>query len=126
MATATKAGFKEPKQFTSSRGHIRDRIIIQNSPGIPKEGQFLSLNGFAFLAKPGVEIDLPRPVRKMMDTLIITESLYDSTGKVYTRDIPRFSYQLIKEGVNLDADGNLVEVAEEVKVPASEQVATEG
>lgn len=87
--------------FTSPIGHVRDRIIIHESMDIPKEGQFISLNGYAFLAKPGVEIDLPRPVRKMLDTRIITQTIQGDDGKEYTRNVPRMTYTLIKEGVNL-------------------------
>ncbi len=90
--------------FTSPRGHVRDRIIIQESSEIPKEGLFFSLNGYAFLAKPGVEIDLPRPVRKMLDTRIRTESITGQDGKVYTKDIHRINYILIQEDVDSGKD----------------------
>ena len=89
------------KYFTSPVGHVRDRIIIHESIEIPKEGMFISLNGFPFLAKPGVEIDIPRPVRFMLDTRIKTESIQDSAGNIHTRNIPRITYTLVKEGVNL-------------------------
>ena len=87
--------------FISPAGHIRDRIIIHQTSKIPKEGQFISLNGYSFLAKPGEEIDLPRPVRQMLDTRIERETLVGDDGKEYHRDIPRITYTLIKEGVNL-------------------------
>jgi len=94
------------KYFNSPVGHVRDRIVIHPNADVPKEGIFLSLNGFSFLAKAGVEIDLPRPVRKMLDTRIKTETLQDENGKEYTRDIPRYTYTLVKEGVNLENDAN--------------------
>ena len=87
--------------FTSPAGHIRDRIILHQSMEIPKEGLFVSLNGFGFLIKPGVAVDLPRPVRLMLDTRIKTETLQGDDGKEYTRDIPRVTYTLVKEGVNI-------------------------
>jgi hypothetical protein len=95
-----------PDQFFSSpAGHIRDRIIIHESQKIPREGLFISLNGFSFLAKPGVEIDLPRPVRLMLDTRVETETIQADDGmggmKEFTRNIPRVTYTLIKEGVNI-------------------------
>lgn len=93
---------KNPSNFFSSPvGHIRDRIIIHESLRIPKAGQFISLNGYAFLAKPGVEIDIPRPVRLMLDTLTESEVIVGEDEKTYTRDIPRFTYRLIAEGVNV-------------------------
>jgi hypothetical protein len=93
---------KNPEEyFNSPQGHIRDKIIIHEGLDIPKEGMFISLNGFPFLAKPGVEIDIPRPVRKMLDTRIITVTSHDDNGKEYTKDIRRVNYTIVKEGVNL-------------------------
>lgn len=89
------------RYFISPHGHIRDRIRIHESMEIPKEGQFVSLNGFPFLAKPGAEIDIPRHVRLMLDTRIRTETVQGDDGKDHHRDIPRFTYTLIKEGVNI-------------------------
>lgn len=95
-----------PDQFFSSpAGHIKDRIIIHDNQKLPREGLFISLNGYGFLAKAGVEIDIPRPVRLMLDTRIETETLQADDGnggmKQFTRDIPRVTYTLIKEGVNI-------------------------
>lgn len=104
MAIKQKPASKPPGlYFETPVGHPRDRIIINESSDIPKEGQFISLNGFPFLIKPGHAVDLPRPVRLMLDTRIRTEVKQDeATGKEYKRDIPRITYQLIKE--NVDAD----------------------
>jgi hypothetical protein len=87
--------------FTTPEGHPRDRIIIHENSNIPKEGVFLGVNGFQMLAKPGIEIDIPRPVRQMLDTRIQTEIIQGDDGKDHVRNIPRFTYTLIKEGVNL-------------------------
>jgi hypothetical protein len=87
--------------FDTPVGHPKDRIIINESSDIPKEGQFISLNGYPFLIKPGHAVDIPRPVRMMLDTRIRTEIKQDeSTGKEYRRDIPRITYQLIQENVD--------------------------
>lgn len=85
--------------FISPVGHPKDRIIIHESMEIPKEGLFISLNGFPFLCKPGVEIDIPRPVRQMLDTRIKTETLQGDDGKEYKRHIPRITYTMVKEDV---------------------------
>jgi hypothetical protein len=98
---AKKDKVPETPMFVSAQGHIRDRIIIHESTKIPREGIFLSLNGFAFLAKAGVEIDLPRPVREMLDTRIETETFQDENGESHVRHIPRITYTLVKAGVNL-------------------------
>lgn len=92
--------------FDSPVGHIKDRIIINESPELPREGIFMSLNGYAFLAKPGVEIDLPRPVRQMLDTRIRTETtrVEEGEGRMvsYVRNIKRVTYTLVKEDVGRD------------------------
>lgn len=100
----TRMGQFNPNYFVSSKGHIRDRIIINEHPSIPKQGQFISLNGYAFLAKAGIPIDIPRPVRKMLDTLIETQTYYGEDGKEYSRDIKRITYTLVQEGVNLEPE----------------------
>ena len=96
-------GKAKAEQFLSPEGHPRDRIIINESSEVPREGVFLSLNGYPFLAKPNVPIDIPRPLRLMLDTRIRTEVVMadDGTGKLteHTRHVRRFSYQLIKEDV---------------------------
>ena len=89
------------KYFISPVGHPRDRVLIHQSSEIPKEGLFLSLNGFAFLVKPGEEVNLPRPVRLMLDTRIKTETIQGDDGKEYHRDIPRITYTLIREDVEM-------------------------
>jgi hypothetical protein len=91
------------KYFTGPDGHIRDRVIINQTPDIPSEGAFISLNGFPFLVKPGVEVDIPRPIRTMLDTRIKTDTIQvqnpDGSYKSVERDMPRITYILIKENV---------------------------
>lgn len=108
MSRGSKEIVEEGQKFEGPMGQIRDRIVIHQNPDVPKEGIFLSLNGYPFQIKPGEEIDLPRPVLKMLDTLIKTETTQGDDGKSYTRDIPRYTYTVIKEGVNLDAEGNVI------------------
>lgn len=90
--------------FSGPKGHPKDRIRINESSDLPKEGIFFGLNGYQYLAKPGVEIDIPRPVRLMLDTRIRTETIRVDDGRgrveVHTRNIPRITYTLIKEDVD--------------------------
>ena len=115
---------KHPENyFNSPQGHIRDRIVIHESAETPKEGVFMSLNGFSFLAKPGVEIDLPRPVRLMLDTRIRTETVVHDDGNnrmvAHSRNIPRFTYTLIKEDVNAIPGPEVIDATHN---PTSKQV----
>lgn len=94
---------KHPENFFHGpAGQIRDRIIIHEAEDIPKEGLFISLNGYPFLCKPGVAIDIPRPVRLMLDTRITRVTKHDENGKEYTKDVKRINYTLVKEGVNIE------------------------
>ena len=103
------------KYFINPIAHVRDRIIIHESSKIPKEGLFFSLNGFSFLAKPGVEIDIPRAVRKMLDTRIETETIQDSQGNIHTRNIPRVTYTLVKENIIGEEDDGVLSTDKEVE-----------
>ena len=87
--------------FVNPDGHIKDRILVHENADIPSEGLFVGLNGVQYLLKPGHEIELPRPIRGVLDSCIETKTFQDGNGKSYTRDIPRVTYTLLKEGVNL-------------------------
>ena len=98
MATAIKK--KDMNIFITPEGHPRDRIIINESAEIPREGQFIALNGYSFLAKAGIPIDLPRPVREMLDTRIKTDTqmVDDGNGHMitHTRNMPRITYSIVQ------------------------------
>lgn len=91
--------------FSGPKGHPRDRIIIHESIDMPKEGRFMALNGFQCLAKPGVEIDISRPMREMLDTRFRTETIKGRDGQEYSKDIPRVTYQLVALGVDQVPEG---------------------
>jgi len=108
---------RHPDQwFDSPVGHPRDRIILHESAEATTGGRFIGLNGYSFWAQSGVEIDLPRPVRKMLDTLIRTETIRADDGKggytTHVRNIRRFTYTLIKEDVTADMPGAINENAQ--------------
>ena len=112
-----KEGSKEPKKFIDGTGHIRDRIILHQTADIPKQGAFVSLNGYAYQIKPGFEVDIPRPVRKMIDLCVVTELIQDTDDKgnreEYTRNRPRYPYTLIAEDVGSKEGVAVVEGVEE-------------
>lgn len=101
------------RYFSGPEGHPKDRIIVHESAKIPREGLFVGLNGIQYLIKPGVPVDIPRPVRTMLDSRIETETLQGDDGKEHKRNIPRVTYTLVKEDVG----------AEPVKIPAPEVIA---
>jgi hypothetical protein len=105
---------KEPI-FDTPHGHIKDRILIHETAEIPRDGLFFGLNGIQYLVKAGVEIDIPRAVRLMLDTRIRTETIKGDDGKDYTRDLKRITYTLIKEGVNIPDAAVIAEAAKETQ-----------
>lgn len=113
MARKNEPEIRPDRYFTTPIGHVRDRVIINESSEIPKEGMFISLNGFPFLVKPGIEVDLPRPVLRMLDTRIKTETIHqdDGNGRIveHKRNIPRITYRIIKEGINIPEPEPVVE-----------------
>jgi hypothetical protein len=95
--------------FTSSAGHPKDRIIVHESADYPPEGLFVGLNGVDYHIPAGVEIELPRPVRKMLDTRIRTESRTINKGpgqgvEIHKKNIPRVTYTMIQENVGAVPD----------------------
>ena len=89
------------KFFVNPEGHPRDRLKIHENSDIPREGMFIGLNGVQYLIKPDMEVDLPRPLRiACLDETIETKTFQDGAGKPYTKNIPRVTYTLIKEGVS--------------------------
>jgi hypothetical protein len=104
---------KHPERyFINPVGHVKDRIIINENPDIPKNGLFISLNGYGFLAKTGVEIDIPRPVREMLDTRIQSFTTRDDeTKQEHTRNFPRITYILVKKSVNFPEGSDAVYIA---------------
>jgi hypothetical protein len=101
MATKKSDEESNPKgYFSGPKGHPKDRIVIHEAVDIPREGMFISLNGYPYLIKPGEEVDVPRPVRDMLDTRIVTITSHDESGKEYTKDIKRVNYTLIKQDVD--------------------------
>lgn len=115
MARAKDQYADTSKYFTGPVGHIKDRIIVHQNPDIPSEGLFVSLNGFAYLIPPEVEVDIPRPVRQMLDTRIRTETRVIDRGPgqpkdIQQRNIRRVTYTLVKADVGEEdppAAGNI-------------------
>lgn len=94
-------GTDAPGFFTHPRGHIRDRVILFETPDSFKEGQFVGLNGFPFLVQYNKEVDLPRPVIEMMRTRVVERIEKNTeTGEETVRRYPRFNFRVVAENVN--------------------------
>ena len=88
--------------FTHSEGWIRDRIKIfqQEGPG-GAEPVTLSINGFRIDIPREVECDIARPFVENLRHAVETRMERNDRGEDITRDVPRFHWVVIKEGVNL-------------------------
>ena len=106
------AAAKGKKFFVNSKGHIRDRVIINENEKFPMEGVFVSLNGYAYQIKPGEEIDLPRPVLEMLDTRFTDVPITDREGRIIdTKQVKRVTYTVIKRDVGDPGEVPVVPVA---------------
>lgn len=103
----TKARLQPPakfdkKYFMHPDGHIRDTIIIHDTGQTEPPQVFFSLNGFPFLAKKNVEIEVPRPVLEMLQrcryTLYERQEVSPNTFETVERIVPRFSITIVKRG----------------------------
>lgn len=105
---------KKEDLFLSPKGHPRDRILVHENPNLPSDGLFVALNGYSFHIPLGIPVDVPRPVRQMLETRIQTEhrTVLDAPGKVsiHSRNIPRIPFVLIAE--NVDAEPVPVETTQ--------------
>lgn len=73
------------------------RVVLDEVDEIPPTGQMVSLNGRAYLIKPGEEVDLPEGVLEILDNAIMSVPIVDSqTLKVIGhRNRPRFPYRRV-------------------------------
>lgn len=74
----------------------RVRITLDESDGIPPTGQFVQLNGRAYMIKPGEPVDVPRGVVEILDHAVMKVPLQDPTSRriIDWRDRKRFPYSV--------------------------------
>jgi len=70
-----------PKKKAAPRKPARPknttRIILEENDDIPPTGLFVSLNGRAYLIKPGEEVDLPNPVLEILENAVMSTPRVD-------------------------------------------------
>jgi hypothetical protein len=82
-------------------GWIRDRIKIFEQEGAGGgEPVSLSINGFKIEVPRGIECDVARPFIENLNHAIETRQEQNEKGEVVFRDVPRYHWSFIKEGVN--------------------------
>lgn len=107
MPPDDEIGIYETFTHPDSQGYgwIRDRIVIhaQEGPG-GAEPVTVSVNGFRVDIPRDIECDIARPFTENLRNTVETRFEYkEIDGKQVTvpRNVPRFHWELRKEGVNL-------------------------
>lgn len=74
------------------------RIVLDETDNMAPTGQMVSLNGRAFLIRPGEEVDLPLGVIEVLDNAVMAVPIVDpQTLKVVGhRPRLRFPYRVVK------------------------------
>lgn len=75
----------------------RIRIILEENDEIPPTGLFVSLNGRAYLIRPGEPVDIPPGVKEILDHAVMSSPQLDPQTKqvVGYRERTRYSYRLV-------------------------------
>ena len=74
------------------------RIILEEGENMPPTGQPISLNGKAYIIRPGVPVDVPLGILEILDNAIASKPILDpqSMKIVGHRDVHRFPYRLVR------------------------------
>lgn len=88
---------KDAIPSASSPGERRVRIILEDNDQIPPGGQFVAVNGRAFLIQPGHEVDVPESVLDVLDHAVMSVPVVDASATVIGyRDRLRFPYRIVR------------------------------
>ena len=89
VASATTAPVGMPKTV---------RIILEEGENMPPTGQPVSLNGKAYIIRPGVPVDVPIGILEILDNAIASKPILDpQTMKIVGhRDVHRFPYRVVR------------------------------
>lgn len=75
----------------------RVRIKLANGAHIPPTGQFIGLNGYGYLLKPGKEADVPEPLLDILDNAVEEKPVMGEDGRVEAYEsAPRFPYTVVR------------------------------
>lgn len=78
------------------------RVIVEENEEIPPIGLFVGLNGFGYLIKPGVEVDLPIGVIGILNNAVQSTPIIDPDSKQVTgwRERMRYPYRVVQPVAN--------------------------
>ena len=73
-------------------------ILLEENEGIPPTGQFFSVNGRAFILKPGEKVNVPEGIVSILNDAVMSTPIVDSSQTVNGyRDRLRFPYRMYGE-----------------------------
>lgn len=74
-------------------------ITLSENEDVPRGGQFIGVNGSAFLLQSGKKAYVPRALTRVLDDAVKTVSITDGGGTIVDRrDVMRFPYQVHATG----------------------------
>ena len=78
----------------------RVTIILEDNPEIPPTGQFLSVNGRAYVLRSGEKADVPEELLSVLNDAVMSVPVVVDDKVVGYRDRMRFPYRVLARDVN--------------------------
>lgn len=83
-----------PKQVDTTVKRIK--IILEDNEHIPPTGQFVSVNGRAYIIQSGKPVEVPQEVVSVLNDAVTSHPITNNDGEVLGyRDRMRFPYRLV-------------------------------
>ena len=77
----------------------RVKILLEDNADIPPTGQFFSINGRAYILRPGEEADVPEELLNVLNDAVTSVPIVQDTKIVGFRDRLRFPYRVLERTV---------------------------
>jgi hypothetical protein len=97
---------EQPKRVRRSApprvpGEKRFRIILEENDNIPPTGQFFSINGAAYMLRPGMEAEVPVGIINVLNDAVMDVPVIDPVTKqvVDWRKKLRFPYRVVAKDI---------------------------
>lgn len=99
-SVAKKRTKAAPKSVSGSRPtkekEGRITIILEENDNIPPNGQFIAVNGRAFIVRPGVKVSVPEAVLSVLNDAVEKRPVTNDGGVIIGyRDAMRFPYRIV-------------------------------